>query len=54
VSVTLFLTQPTQFNTRGQSETETQPWRRRLVGPNNHLAGSVNRDYSAVIVMPED
>jgi hypothetical protein len=50
----LFLTQPTQFNTHGQSESETQLWQCRLFGSNKDPARSANRDYSAVIVMPED
>jgi len=49
MSVTLFLTQPTQFNAHGQSEPETELWQRRLFGPNKHPACSADRDYSAVI-----
>jgi hypothetical protein len=55
MSVTLFLAQLTQFNTHGQTESETQLWQRRLFGPNEDPVYSANRDYSAVIVMmPED
>ena len=54
MSVTLFLKHPTQFNTHGQSESETQLWQRRLFGPTKHPARSASRDYSAITVMSED
>lgn len=43
MKVTLFLTQPTHFNTHGQSESVTQLWQCRLFVPNTDPAGSVVR-----------